>query len=317
MITSVSGIKVGHYTDIEAVTGCTVILCPEGTVAGVEVRGGAPGTRETDLLAPMNLVSEVHAILLTGGSAFGLGAADGVMRYLEGKGIGFETGFGKVPIVPAAVIFDLNVGDSSVRPDSEAGYQACLDTSTMVEEGSVGAGTGASIGKILGSKSWMKGGIGTASCNLYDQIVVGALVVVNAFGDVLAENGGILAGARSPKGGYLNTAEFMKSHPIPKAFGRPCLPTGGNTTLAVVATNVEMSKEEVNRLARMAHDGLARAINPVHTMYDGDIIFALATGEIEAEKDGIGVVAAEVVSTSIRRAVRNAKSIAGIPALNP
>jgi len=310
VITSVSGIRVGHYTDTEAVTGCTVILCPDGTVAGVEVRGGAPGTRETDVLTPMNLVTEVHAILLTGGSAFGLRAADGVMRYLEGKGIGFETGFGKVPIVPAAVIFDLNVGDSSVRPDSEAGYQACLNASTMVEEGSVGAGTGASIGKILGSKSWMKKGIGTASCNLYHQIVVGTLVVVNAFGDVLAENGGILAGARSSKGGYLNTAEFMKSHPIPKAFGR-------STTLAVVATNVEMSKEEVNRLARMAHDGLARAINPVHTMYDGDIVFALATGEIEAEKDGIGVAVAEVVSTSIRRAVRKAKSIAGIPALNP
>ncbi|MEW6189796.1 MAG: P1 family peptidase [Actinomycetota bacterium] len=308
MITSVSGIRVGHYTDIESITGCTVILCPEGTIAGVEIRGGAPGTRETDLLAPMNLVTEVHAILLTGGSAFGLGAADGMMRYLEEKGIGFKTGFGKVPIVPAAVIFDLNVGDPSVRPDPEAGYQACLNASTIVKEGSVGAGTGASIGKILGSKSWMKGGIGTASCNLYDQIVVGALTVVNAFGDVLDESGEILAGARSPEGGYLNTAESMKSHPIPKAFGR-------NTTLAVVATNVKMSKEEVNGIARMAHDGLARAINPVHTMYDGDIVFALATGEIEAEKDAVGVVAAELVSASIRCAVRKAKSIAGIPAL--
>ena len=309
MLTNIRGIKVGNFTDARAVTGCTVILCPPGTVGGVDVRGGAPGTRETDLLGPMRLVSEVTAVLLTGGSAFGLAAADGVMRYLEENGIGYDTGFAKVPIVPAAVIFDLNLGDSKVRPDAKAGYEACSNASGKITEGNVGAGTGATIGKIMGPESWMKGGLGTSSISLPSGVTVGALAVVNAIGDVFTEDGKILAGARAPTGGFLNTAEAMKFAPPPEGFKE-------NTTLVVVATDANLNKEEVNKVAQMAHDGLARAISPVHTMYDGDTVFSLATGEKKTEVAVVGVAAAEAASEAIRRAVKEARPLKGVPALS-
>src|SRR3972149_9642809 len=309
MLTNIRGIKVGNFTDARAVTGCTVILCPPGTVGGVDVRGGAPGTRETDLLGPMRLVSEVTAVLLTGGSAFGLAAADGVMRYLEENGIGYDTGFAKVPIVPAAVIFDLNLGDSKVRPDAKAGYEACSNASGKITEGNVGAGTGATIGKIMGPESWMKGGLGTSSISLPSGVTVGALAVVNAIGDVFTEDGKILAGARAPTGGFLNTAEAMKFAPPPQGFKE-------NTTLVAVATNANLNKEEGNKVAQMAHEGLARAISPVHTMYDGDTVFSLATGEKKTEVAVVGVAAAEAASEAIRRAVKEARPLKGVPALS-
>jgi L-aminopeptidase/D-esterase-like protein len=313
-ITNVPGIKIGHYTDREAATGCTVILCQDGAVAGVDVRGSAPGTRETDLLRPMNLVTQVHGILLSGGSAFGLDAAGGVMRYLEEKGCGFDKGIVKVPIVPAAVLFDLFIGDAKVRPGAEEGYQACLAaTDAEVAEGSVGAGTGATVGKILGIKQATKGGLGTAIQSFASGIVVAALMVVNAFGDVLdPANGGILAGPRRPDDqGFLNTSDLLRNHHI------AINPQPSNTTIGVVATNASLSKEQVNKLAQMSHDGLARAIQPCHTMVDGDTIFALSLGKEptpEVDISQLGALAAEVVSIAIVRAITQAEGLAGIPA---
>jgi L-aminopeptidase/D-esterase-like protein len=308
-ITDVSGIKVGHYTDKEAVTGCTVILGEEGAVAGVDVRGAAPGTRETDPLHPMSLVGKAHAILLSGGSAFGLDAAGGVMRYLEERGYGFDVGVAKVPIVPAAILFDLRLGSAQVRPGPEQGYQACLAAlNGPVAEGSVGAGTGATVGKILGPERMIKSGLGTASQRLGD-VTIGAIVAVNAFGDVVdPETGRTIAGPRDiEKGDFLSTIEIMKKikmSPIPT-----------NTTIGVVATDASLDKEQVNKIAQMAHDGLARTIRPVHTMVDGDAIFALATGK-EGPEDVtmLGAIAAEVVAVAIVRAVREAEGLAGIPA---
>jgi L-aminopeptidase/D-esterase-like protein len=308
-ITDVAGIKVGHYTNKEAATGCTVILCEEGAVAGVDVRGAAPGTRETDPLRPMSLVGRAHAILLSGGSAFGLDAASGVMRYLEERGYGHDVGVAKVPIVPAAILFDLRLGSSKVRPGPEEGYQACLVASSgTVAEGSVGAGTGATVGKILGPERMTKSGLGTASQRI-GNINIGAIVAVNAFGDVVdPETGKIIAGPRDiEKGGFVSTIEVMKKlkmSPIPT-----------NTTIGVVATDALLNKEQVNKMAQMAHDGLARAVRPAHTMVDGDAIFALATGK-EGPEDVtmLGALAAEVVATAIVRAVREAETLVGIPA---
>lgn len=311
-ITDIPGIKVGHYTDKEAVTGCTVVLCEAGAVAGVDVRGSAPGTRETDLLRPMNLVEKVQAILFSGGSAFGLDAAGGVMRYLEERGFGYETIVAKVPIVPTAIIFDLGVGSSKIRPGIEEGYKACLAASDKeVAEGCVGAGTGATVGKALGIDRATKSGLGTASQEIGNGIIVAALVVVNAIGDVVdPRTGKILAGPRHQQNkGFLSTVGLLK-----QAYNRQnTLP--GNTTLGVVATNAGLNKEQVNKLAQMAQDGVARAINPSHTMHDGDAIFALSLGEKTGDVTILGSMAAEVVADAIVRAVQQAETIAGIPAI--
>lgn len=320
-ITDVPGIKVGHYTDLESVTGCTVVLCEAGAVGGVDVRGSAPGTRETDLLRPMNLVQEVHAVLLSGGSAFGLDAAGGVMRYLEERGVGFDTRVAKVPIVPAAILFDLGVGRADVRPGAEEGYQACLAaTQGPVSEGSVGAGTGATVGKAMGLGRATKGGLGTASQAIPAEapgtrIMVGALVAVNAFGDVVdPKNGEVLAGPRREDDqGFLNTVELLLQGQALRAREGALR----NTTIGVVATNARLTKEQVNKLAQMAHDGLARAIRPSHTMGDGDTVFALATGkEGEPYRDLtiLGAAAAEVMAEAVVRAITQARSLAGIPA---
>jgi len=316
-ITDVQGIKVGHYTDREAATGCTVVLCEGGAVGGVDVRGSAPGTRETDLLHPLRLVQEVHAVLLTGGSAYGLDAATGVMRYLEEKGVGFDVGVGVVPIVPAAVLFDLTIGDPKVRPDATAGYQACQSASDgPVSEGCVGAGTGATVGKLLGPKFATKSGLGTASQKIGKGIVVGAIVAVNAFGDVVhPQTGEILAGTRKPViGGFLNTVKQMKGD-----LGQTILGLTQHTTIAVVATNAYLTKEGANKVAQMAHDGLARAIRPVHTMFDGDTVFALATGKPPRKGGGadpsvVGAIAAEVLAQAVVRAVTQAEGLHGLPA---
>ncbi len=315
-ITDVLGIKVGHYTDLEAVTGCTVVLCVEGATGGVDVRGSAPGTRETDLLRPISLVEQVHAVLLTGGSAFGLDAAGGVMRYLEEQGCGFDTGVARVPIVPAAVLFDLAIGDAAVRPNAEDGYAACQAASDgPVAEGNVGAGTGATVGKLLGPKFATKSGLGTASMKIGKGIVVGALVAVNAFGDVVdPENGHIIAGTRKPLlGGFLNTVERMKGE-----LGQAILGFA-HTTIGVIGTNAYLTKTQATKVAQMAHDGLAMAIRPVHTMFDGDAIFVLATGKAsKGKKPGdasvVGTAAAQVMAQAVLRAVRTAESLAGVPA---
>ncbi len=313
-ITDVAGIKVGHYTDTKGVTGCTVILCEGGAVGGVDVRGSAPGTRETDLLRPGNLVQEAQAVLLSGGSAFGLNAAGGVMAYLEERGIGFPTRVARVPIVPAAILFDLGIGDPKARPGSEAGYKACLDAKAEApDEGSVGAGTGATVAKALGMERAVKSGISTASLKV-GSVVVGAIVAVNAVGDILDYRRAVqLAGPRREDGkGFHRTMDIL-------AQGRPVrVAPATNTTIGVVATNAALTKEQANKVAQMAHDGLARSINPVHTMGDGDVLFALATGENKEEPNVtlIGALAAEVVATAVVEAVLAARSLGGVPALH-
>lgn len=334
-ITDIDGIQVGHYTDLENATGCTVILCPPaGAVGGVDVRGPAPATRETDLLRPGHLVERVHAVLLTGGSAFGLDAASGVMRFLEEKKIGYDTGVARVPIVPAAAIFDLAVGSANVRPNAGAGYHACLAASSgAVAEGNVGAGTGASVGHLLGAKFATKSGLGTASQEIGRGIIVGALIVVNAFGDVVGpRTGEILAGTRKPAVGgrilasllgssakqalkedasmryWLDSASAIKSGLAQTALART------HTTIGIVATNAALTKEEANLVAMMAHDGLARAIRPSHALYDGDALFVLSAGKKQGDVSAIGHTAAEVVAEAIVRAVNAAESLHGIPA---
>ena len=323
-ITDIQGILVGHAQNLEALTGCTVILCEDEAVGGVDQRGGAPGTRETDLLRPMHLVDNVHGIMLAGGSAFGLDAASGVMRYLEEKGVGFDTRVARVPIVPAAILFDLGVGRADIRPDAEMGYQACLNATTSPPaEGNVGAGTGATVGKILGMGQAMKSGIGTASMEIGAGVIVGAIVAVNAFGDVVdPTTNQIIAGARSTTigplrvgspGYFADTLEVMKT-----MIGRTILglASRGNTVIGVVATNARFNKEQANKIAQMAHNGLARCIRPAHTMHDGDIIFAIATGKHKADVNIVGAFAAEVVALAILRAVRCAQAVAGLPAIN-
>ncbi len=312
-ITDVSGIRVGHFTNNSGPTGCTVILTELGAVAGVDVRGAAPGTRETDLLDPKNLVQQVHAILLSGGSAFGLDAATGVMKFLEGRGIGYDVGVAKVPIVPAAILFDLAVGNAKVRPDATAGYQACNNASDQfVEEGNVGAGAGATVGKFFGMSRAMKGGLGTASIKLDSGITVGAIVAVNAVGDIFEPSTNkLLAGVRTSDGKQLlGTMEAIRSgEALPPLLG------GMNTTIGVVAVDAQLDKAQCQKIAQMAHDGLARTINPVHTMYDGDTIFALSTGKSAATVDVtlLGLLAAEVMAQAVVRAIRTAESITGLP----
>ena len=312
-ITDVDGIKVGHFTEIRRPTGCTVILCERGAVAGVDVRGSAPGTRETDLLKPINTVDKVNAVVLSGGSAFGLDTAGGVMRYLEEHNYGYPTAAGKVPIVPAAILYDLNVGDGKIRPNAEAGYKACANAKAgPVDEGSVGAGAGATVGKIAGGKP-MKGGIGTSSIKLPNGIIIGAIVAVNCVGDVIdPKTGKIVAGARTPDGkGFLNIMDTYRSGRGVAQDAR----SGENTTIGVIATNARFDKTQMTKIAEMAHDGMARAINPTHTPSDGDTLFALSTGTstINTNHGAIGALAAEAVSEAILRAVMKAKSVAGIP----
>ena len=311
-LTDVAGLQVGHWTDLEAATGCTVVLCgEEGAVAGVDVRGSAPGTRETDLLDPVNAVQRVHAVLIGGGSAFGLDAASGVMRWLEAHGRGVEVGPLRVPLVPAAVLFDLLVGRPDVRPDAAAGAAACDAASAApVPQGCVGAGTGATVGKILGFERATKSGLGSASLRLAGGVTVGALVAVNAAGDVVdPASGAVLAGPRLPGGGFARTSEWLREH-------APEIGVGGSTTLAVVATDAELTKVEVAKVARMAHDGLARTIDPVHTMLDGDTVFALATGAAGAPADvtTIGAAAATALAQAVLAAVRRRHRLAGVPA---
>ena len=321
-ITDVPGIRVGHAHDGEAITGCTVVLCPQGAVGGVDQRGGAPGTRETDLLGPMHLVNKVHGVLLTGGSAFGLDAATGVMRFIEEQGVGFDAHVAKVPIVPAAVLFDLEIGRADVRPDAAMGYLACQNASKdPPQEGNVGAGMGAKVGSILGMAGAMKSGIGSASRDLGGEAVVGALIAVNAFGDVVdPASGEILAGARPAKLGPMRLggdARFADTLSVMKGMaGKLALrfASRGNTVIGVVATNAQLTKEEVNKVAQMAHDGIARAIRPAHTMLDGDTLFALSTGGKSVDVNIVGAYAAEVVAEAIVRAVWAAESLGGLPA---
>jgi L-aminopeptidase/D-esterase-like protein len=321
-ITDVPGIKVGHADNPHALTGCTVILCEEGAVAGVDQHGGAPGTRETDLLRPMHLVEKAHAVLLSGGSAFGLDAAGGVMRYLEENGIGVDTGVVRVPIVPAAILFDLDLGESAVRPDSEMGYQACLNASTLpVRQGNAGAGMGARVGTMLGIEWAVKSGIGCASIDLDESVVLGAIFAVNAFGDVIdPETNQILAGARlknektagmKQTDYFANTLEIMRSQAGKENFKYF---SSKNTVVGVLATNVELNVEQVNKLAQTAQDGLARVIRPAHTMFDGDTIFALSIGNIQLDANIVQAFAAEVTASAILNAVRYAEPAGGLPA---
>ena len=294
-LTAIDGIKVGHATNSSARTGCTVILCPAGATAGVDVRGAAPGTRETDALRSGRLVQKAHAVLLTGGSAFGLDAVGGVVEYLEAQNVGFPAGPVRVPIVPAAVIFDLGVGNANVRPDRQMGYQACLNaTDEPVTMGAVGAGTGATVGKAPGVTS-SPGGVGSAGIRLDSGLIVAAIVVVNALGNVVhPERGEILAGGKENDGFVDITERLLEADIIP----------GTNTTIGVVATNATLISAEVNRVAEMAHDGMARAVRPAHTMFDGDTLFALATGaHTGSSVNTVGILAAEVVSKAIINAV--------------
>ncbi|MBK9122462.1 MAG: P1 family peptidase [Chloroflexi bacterium] len=312
-LTAVHGVRVGHVTDESGLTGCTVVLCPDGTVGGVDQRGGAPGTRETDLLAPMHLVEHVSAVCLAGGSAFGLAAADGVMRWCEQHGHGYETRGGiMVPIVPSAIVFDLAIGNPHSRPTAEMGYAACKAASGgPVALGSVGVGTGCRVGAARGNEFATKGGVGSAAVDLGGGLIVAALAAVNCQGDVIESDGSIIAGLRSfpDAPGYANMLEWMRqTHLTP--------PGAEATVIGVVATNAKLSKEHTNKVAQMAHDGLARAVRPAHTMYDGDTIFALATGEVDADPSLIGAFAAEALERSIRRGVKAAVGRGGVRAWN-
>jgi L-aminopeptidase/D-esterase-like protein len=308
-ITDIPGIRVGHDTNLSAGTGCTVILCDTPAVGGVDVRGGAPATRETDLLRPMAMVNQVHAIVLTGGSAFGLDAASGVVRYLEEQQIGFDTGVARVPIVPAAAIFDLTCGDPHIRPDAASGYRACEQASSgPISQGNVGGGTGATVGKYIHPTLAMKGGLGSASMRLQDGTLIAAIVVVNAHGDILnPRTQQIIAGSRRLPDIELRPADYMS-----------------NTTIAVVATDAALTREETNKVAQMAHNGLAYAIRPAHTMFDGDTVFALSLGDqtqrssdpftAAVQVSMIGSAAAEVLAQAIVQAVMRAEDLHGIPA---
>lgn len=310
-ITDIKGIKVGHAQSEKGMTGCTVIICEEGATGGVDVRGSAPGTRETDLFKPEKMVDKVHAVVLSGGSAFGLEAASGVMRYLEEKGIGFDVGVTKVPIVASAVIFDLNIGDFKIRPDIGMGYEACKNASLHEnKQGNIGCGMGATVGKILGPQNAMKSGLGSATVKV-GELIVSAIVAVNSLGDIYDfSSGKQIAGVYDYENKkLLNTIEIMKN--MNKDIGFNVT----NTTIGVVATNGILTKAEANKIAQMAHNGLARTINPIHTMVDGDTIFAMATNEIEADINLIGTMAAEAMAKAVVNAVYFAESSHGLKAL--
>lgn len=317
-ITAVPGVKVGHYTDRANATGCTVVLSEGGAVGGVDVRGSAPGTRETDLLDPTATVSEVHAVLLSGGSAFGLDTASGVVEYLEGQGIGIEFGGSIIPIVPAAILFDLGLVTNRVRPGPAEGRAACLDASDgPVCQGSVGAGTGATVGKLLGRENSVKGGIGSASVDLGDGLIVGAVVAVNAIGGVVdPETGKLIAGPRHENTGEMQDSMGLITSP---GFGGEVEAAPVNTTIGVVATNAELTKAQANKLASAAHDGLAMAVRPAHLMGDGDTMFALATGMLSDDTVNVSrlcAAAALCVGRAIVRGVREAEGIGGVPAVS-
>jgi L-aminopeptidase/D-esterase-like protein len=311
-LTDIPGIRVGHVSDFDAIKGCTAILCPSGAVGGVDISGSASGTQETPTLDPSHVTDRIHGILLTGGSAFGLEAASGVRRYLEHQGVGFNTGVAKVPIVPAAVIFDLPIGKANVRPDVHMGEAAAAAANTdAVTEGNVGAGTGATVGKIRGLPCAMKAGVGSWTVSLSGGVLVSSLVVVNAFGDVRdPATGKIVAGARTAPGSrdFVNTIEEMKRKP-PAGWGRM------NTTLGVVATNARLSKVEASKLARFASLALARCIYPINTSFDGDTVFALSMGELQADLNVLGAAAAEALAEGILRSVRMAKTLGGVMGL--
>jgi L-aminopeptidase/D-esterase-like protein len=314
-LTAVEGVMVGHHTLSERPTGCTVVLVPAGAVGGVDVRGSAPGTRETDALDPISTDQQVHAIVLTGGSAFGLDAANGVVRFLEERKLGMPIRSARVPIVPAAVLFDLGVGDNpAVRPGADCGYRAATAASSApVAEGSLGAGAGATVGKLTGMERAMKAGVGSAAIALPDGTIVAALVAVNAVGDIIdPATGRVVAGVRTPDGRSLGDARQLVRL---GAFVRP-LPRAEQTTIGVVATNARLTKVEATKVAQMAHDGYARAISPVHTPSDGDTVFALATGSHASQASLliVGALAAEAMADAVVRAARQATGLPGLPA---
>ena len=312
-ITEFHGVRLGNAQNLTAATGCTVIICPEGAVAGVDVRGGAPGTRETDLLRPENYVEKIHAVLLSGGSAFGLDAAGGVMQYLEEQGIGFDVGVAKVPIVSGAVLFDLPCGDARIRPDKEMGYQACVAGETEAFSlGSTGAGAGATVGKVFGMDKAMKGGLG-AYCVKMGELLVGAVVAVNCLGDVIDPvTGKIMAGAFQKE-----PFRFLDSE---KELFQQCEMTGnrfaGNTTIGAIITNARLTKAQATKVASMAHDGYARTMRPAHTLLDGDTIFTLSVGSIQADISAVGALAAKVMERAVVSAITEAASLAGFPCFN-
>ncbi len=315
MITDVPGILAGHATDDSHHTGCTVVICPPETVGGVDMRGPSPGSRETALLAPDKHVSDVTAVLLTGGSAYGLAAADGVMRYLEEHGLGHWTPRALVPIVPAAVVYDLFFNQSGRRPDAELGYAACEAAGKReLAQGNVGAGAGVTIGKWAGFESLMKGGFGSASMRFEvedgERVTVGAAAVTNCVGDVLKADGSVLAGARAPDGGWLGEGDRLEHY-----MREPPPPPGANTTLVVVATDARLTKVEANRLASQAHNGMAIAVRPIHTTHDGDVAFALATGRVACRYDLVAYAAVEAVAEAIRNSVRHAATVGDVPGL--
>jgi L-aminopeptidase/D-esterase-like protein len=310
-ITDIEGIKVGHASDYKGYTGCTVILCEKGAVCGIDVRGSASGTRQVDALGVSHIVEEIHGILLAGGSSFGLDAASGVVRYLAERNVGFDVGVARIPIVPSAVIFDLGLGNPKARPTPDMGYEACLKAGDEVEEGSVGVGTGATVGKIFESSRAMKGGLGTSSLIMPDGLKIAALVVVNAFGDIIDNvTGKIIVGLRKSEDSseFANTVTQIKEGATKKQFGIV------NTTLGVVATNAIFNKREITKIAQMAQGGLIKTISPVHTTFDGDLVFALATGELEADLNKVGVLAEFVLTEAIKRAVKKADGFGIIPA---
>lgn len=312
---AIEGLSVGHFSDYGGMTGCTVVLAPAGVTASVDIRGGGPGTLETDLLSPYASVTEIHGVLLTGGSAPGLGAAAGVSRFLREAGLGYRTPYARVPLVSAAVIYDLGVGRSDACPQPDDAYKAAAGAATLVEEGSVGVGTGATVGKIFVGSGMMKGGVGLATVSVgpagepESRVAVSALTVVNSLGDVLDENGRILAGSlrdgifAGSKGLLLSCSSAPDFFPL------------NNTTLSVVMTDARLDKLQCGIVARMSHDGFARAIDPVHTPVDGDLVFVLATGKRASNVFQVGVAAVEAVASSIRRAVRAAKGIEGVPSV--
>jgi L-aminopeptidase/D-esterase-like protein len=312
-ITDVPGVRVGQVSDLDALTGCTVLVFPDGAVGGVDMRGSATGTREIDTLSALHVAPCIHAITLAGGSAFGLDAAGGVMRALEAQGLGFPTRAARIPLVPSAILYDLGIGSASRRPDAEMGYAACqAAVAGPVAEGNAGAGTGATVGKLFGMAQAMQGGIGTASRCLNDALWVGALVACNAFGDVVEPTTGrLLAGTRcAPESMVLaDTARLLLEGVKPRSVA------GTNTTLAVVATNAQLSKPQAQKLAQLAQHGFIRSLSPAHTLFDGDIVFAVSTGTASADLTQLGVLAAELVATCLQRAVRLARSVGGVPGL--
>lgn len=312
--TDIDDIRLGHAQDEKGFTGCSVIICEEGATGGVDVRGGSPGTRETDLLDPSEMVEKIHAVVLAGGSAFGLDASSGVMQYLEERDIGFDVNVAKVPIVCSAVLFDLAFGNPKIRPDKKMGYQACLNSENYKDDinGNIGAGYGATVGKILGPSTSMKGGLGTYAIEVGD-LKVGAIVAVNCLGDVVdPKNLNIIAGALDRK-----TNTFLDSEKILiNNIKNPSNPFKGNTTIGLIVTNGKFTKAQAKKISSMAHNGFGRTMRPAHTMFDGDTIFTMATNKVEADVTTVGMLAAKVMEKAVLRAVKEAKSLNGVLSFN-